>query len=241
MTDTILISKILAGMVGGIVAMSELIARYPDRPLAALRMPVAIAYVAFNIVVAEAAFLLASTQGWMFGLNGSDEGLILWTQVLISAAAGMVLLRSSIFRIRAGNEELAIGPAGLLDLSLNLLDRQLDTTIAQKRASVVAEVMHNVSYKKARTVLPRYVVALIQAPNSEDEDRLQRAITDLDRADIDDETKSYTLGLILLELAGERVLRRVVNDLRREITSDQGEEVNPPDLPIAGLGNGKPR
>jgi hypothetical protein len=81
----------------------------------------------------------------------------------------MTLFRSSLFTVRAGNQDIAIGPSLFVQTMLAAVDRSVDRLRAQSRAPEVGTIMKGVSYAKAKA-LPAYCLQLMQnVPQSEQE------------------------------------------------------------------------
>jgi len=67
-------------------------------------------YLAINALASFAAFALTRLFGWDFGFSGSPQARD-WVQCLVAGFGAMVLFRSSLFTVRAGDREIGFGPA----------------------------------------------------------------------------------------------------------------------------------
>src|SRR5262249_19720627 len=150
---------IVVGMIGGAVGVGELASRYRDEPTKAILSVPSLTYVLLNAGASVAALAL----GRYFGLwKLTTDEPIAWSQVLAAGFGAMVLLRSSVFRARVGDQDVEIGPSSFLESVMNAADRAVDRLRAQERAWTVARMMENVVSERALVVLPSYIVALMQ-------------------------------------------------------------------------------
>ena len=206
-------------LLGALVGIGELVSRYRDAPDRALRTVPAVFYIGVNIAASVAALYLVRVFGWSFGVDGTKNPAVLeWTQVLVAGFGAMALFRSSLFTVRAGDRDIAVGPSSFLQVILSAADRAVDRLRAQARTATVTEIMKGVSYAKAKTALPTYCLALMQNLAEEDQQKLGSALKSLDSFQgIDDHLKILILGLTLMNVVGPDVLTAAVRSLGAEI------------------------
>ena len=96
---------------------------------------------------------MIQTFGWTFGVEG-DGAELRWTQALVAGFGAMAFLRSAVFVVRAGDQDVGVGPSGFLQVVLNATDRAVDRRRAGARAHEVARAMSGVSFEKAAEALP---------------------------------------------------------------------------------------
>lgn len=204
-------------LLGGLVGAGELSSRYRDAPGSALYTWPALLYIALNIAASVAALALTRTFGWNFGVAGGADA-VRWTQVLVAGIGAMALFRSSLFTVRAGDRDIAVGPGSFLQIFRDLADRAVDRVRAEARSDVVAKLMPEISYPKAFQGLPPYCLALMQNVPDEEQKELTRSLVALNNdKDIDDSIKVLILGLHLMNVVGPNVLGVAVQSLRDEI------------------------
>jgi len=206
---------LIVGLFGGLVGTSELISRYRDAPVRAVLNWWAAFYIALNVAASLGALGLIYAFDWKFGVTG--DAVIRWTRVLVASFGAMGLFRSSLLAVRAGDRDIAVGPAGFLQIFLAAADRGVDRQRAQSRAAKVAELMKEVDYTKARRALPAFCLALMQSVPPEEQQELEKALAVLDQVDVTPSVKSRLLGLELMNVVGEDVLKQAVDSLRAEI------------------------
>jgi len=78
--------------------------------------------------------------------------------------------------------------------------------------------MKNVSFEKAYLPLPGFCLSLLQNVSAEDQQSLATAVDALRSQSMTDVQKAYTLGLLLMNLAGSDVLSAAVRALSKEIS-----------------------
>jgi hypothetical protein len=211
------LAYVLAPCFGALVGATELIARYRDKPSAAVSNPPAILYMVVNALAALAAFWLVYTDrlGTKAEIFGDHKAL---NALILGGFGAMALFRTSVFNLRVRDTTVGVGPAAVLQVILRVTDREVDRLRAGPRARVIKQIMEGVSYELAREALPFHCYALMQNLSLEERSDLDQAITVLDsRKSMSDETKAYNLGLLLMDLVGEDVLRRAVDGIAGRI------------------------
>ncbi|HXQ17757.1 MAG TPA: hypothetical protein VN814_24325 [Caulobacteraceae bacterium] len=212
------LAYVIAFGFGALIGVSELISRYKDAPLIAIRTPPAVLYLAVNAMASLGALYLIRTMGWMDQAGPTpDKTLVL--QTLTASFGAMAFFRSSLFTIRIGNADVQVGPAGFLQVILSSADRACDRSRAKPRAQAVAEIMNNISFAKAQYALPSLCFGLMQNVSSDEQRALGLVVKDLLNTEMDDVIKANNLGLALMNIVGEGVLREAVAVLRRLISA----------------------
>lgn len=207
---------VFAGIFGVLIGATELMSRYRDEPFEALKTPFSYFYIALNL----AASLLALWSLRLFGVTfGLEDNLLLqrWVQVLAAGLGAMMLFRSSVFIFRAGDRDVSVGPSSILEVLLDVLDREVDRARAKKRAKVVQEIMRDIQFQRASLELPIIAFALLQNLSREDQENTHNKIRKLRDSIVSDEAKSNALGLALMDTVGEDVLRVSVEIFKKEI------------------------
>ena len=220
----------LACAIGAFVGLGELVSRYRDEPAGAAKTSPAFFYVAINAAASLGALSLVKAFGWSFGVTG--EAPVRWTRILLAGFGAVGLFRSSFFVIRVGNQDVGIGPSGVLQAMLAAADREVDRLRAHARDRVVAGVMKDVCFNSGGTPLVAYCLGLMQNLSASEQAALGvQVITIRNSADTSDQTKARLLGLCLLTLVGEEVLTSAVKSLGAEIRTSGA--ANPPQIPSA--------
>jgi len=148
-----------AVLFGLAVGTTELVARYRDRPTAPLRTASGIIYILVNGLAAGLALWLIREQKIAANVTLLDPAV---AQVLLAGFETMAFFRTSLFTLRVGDADVAIGPAAVLQVILNAADRACDRVRAGSRSAEVIAIMRGVSFERARDALPLHCFALMQ-------------------------------------------------------------------------------
>lgn len=199
---------VLVFALGGLLGVTEILGRYTDSPTAALNSPGAFFYVLVNASSSALALFLLTR------LAPDITNPI--TQVLLAGLGAMAFLRSSVFKAKVGNEEVAIGPAIILDTLLKFADAQVDRGRAIDRASRIATIVQLLPLTQAGTDLPRLCFALMQNLPAEVRQRvlddITLIVTDTKRSE---PVKAMEIGLVLWSRVGIGTLTGAVDLLRK--------------------------
>ena len=202
---------VIVPALGGIVGTSELVSRYRDAAGRALRSIPALFYIAINIAASLAALVIVHHYETLFPSH--------LTRVLLAGVGAMAFFRTSLFVVRAGDRDVAVGPSGFLQIFLSAADREVDRLRAKARSQSVGDIMRtkNIDYAKAVLALPPYCLALMQNLAPEDQVGLDRALKALSGSAADASVKVHLLGLELINAVGKDVLEAAVAALEDQI------------------------
>ena len=203
-----MLSWLLAPLFGAAYGVAELIPRYRDAPMLALRTWPATVYVGINAIASLAALAVLRTLDVNLGLpDGAARDL---SQVMVAGFSAMAVFRSSLFIARVGTEDVPIGPMTVLQAGLDASDRGVDRRRARARATDVREAMADLSFQQAFVELPPLAFNLMQNVTALEKMQLAEAAMELDSSDFDERTKTYVLGLALMRLTGRDALQSAV-------------------------------
>jgi hypothetical protein len=209
-------------LAGGLVGLAELVSRYRDQPLAAATSGPGLLYISINAAASLGALVLIFAFDWEFGASGDA---VLPTQLLIASFGAMALFRTSLFTVRAGDQDIGIGPSSLLTIILEACDRGVDRIRAKARAWQVARVMSNVSYEKADKPLSAIAVGLMQNLPDSNQSELGVDLEGLRNAtDLSPDAKALLLGLAIADQVGPFVLEAAKLSLGHEIMREPRAE-----------------
>jgi hypothetical protein len=204
-SDTVVL--VLVIVIGAAAGAIELVGRYRDEPARALLSIGALVYVGVNVLAAVTGLYLLRTVGKSY-ITETDALNRSIYEILIAGLGSMTFLRSSIFKLRLNDTEVAIGPAALLDVLLLAADRGVDRRRARNRALEVSEAMANVSFDKAIVTLPPFCFALMQNLGKDAQKAFSDQIKEVQQnPSIDPHVKSLLLGLALMNMVGSNVVR----------------------------------
>lgn len=210
----------IAFLLGAVIGTSEIVSRYRDAPGRALQTGSAWLYISLNAAASLCAFALVRNIDVLKSIGGETEGVgKALVQSLVAGLSAMALFRSSLFMVRVGNTDIGIGPAAFLQILLAATDRATDRARAKPRADAVREIMGGISFALAKEALPSLCFGLMQGVTSEEEVTFGVGVKALETSTMEDSFKANSLGLRLMNLVGEDVLRQAVNMLRADISA----------------------
>jgi hypothetical protein len=207
---------LLAFGLGILLGSAEILSRYRDAPTRAMASGWAGSYVALNGAASVIALGLIRAFDFEFGLgDGSNPGAdVRSVQVLVGGTAAMAVLRSSLFSVQVAGNEVAVGPAAILQVFLNVANEAVDRGRGSNRSTEVAAIMAGVSFERAAVPLPEYLINLRQNLAPEDAARVLEKVSLLTgRQDMDPRGQTLNLGLVLMNVFGPRLLREAVDAL----------------------------
>jgi|GEM_PF-3977699 len=195
-------------LIGGLLGVTEILGRYTDSPIAAMKSPGAGIYVLVNAFSSMVALFLLSRLA-------PDAVTNPISQVLLAGLGAMAFLRSSVFKAKIANEEVSIGPAIILDTLLKFADAQVDRGRAEERADRIAEVIESLPLTQAGVDLPRLCFALMQNlaldVRQRTLDDITIIVTDTKRSE---SVKVMEVGLVLWSRVGIGTLNGAVTLLK---------------------------
>jgi hypothetical protein len=210
------VAYVVVALIGAFVGLGELVARYRDAPARAVRNPPALLYIMVNATASVLALGMIDAFDWTFGVGGGGAELR-WTQALVAGFGAMAFLRSAVLVVRAGDQDVGVGPSGFLQVILNATDRAVDRLRAGARAGEVTRAMRDVSFDRAAEALPTYCLALMQNASEEEKAALADQVSLLRAARMEDGAKGLALGLALMNVVGIEVLEAAIASLGDEI------------------------
>ncbi len=209
-------------VLGVLIGSSELISRYKDDPVSVLKTIPGNVYLALNAAAAAAALALIRLNGWSFGVDIADTNKLRWAQVLIAGFGAMVVFRSSLFNVRVGNQDVAVGPNSFLQVALGAADSAVDRQRGARRAKLVSSVMERVLFDQASTALPLLCIRLMQNLSPDQVKQVETQAEEIRNSkNLTARGKALALGLILMNNVGIDVLRAAVSSLGEEIATPQ--------------------
>jgi len=215
-----IIGYVCVFLIGGSVGAAELVSRYRDRPTRALLTAPAIFYISLNAFGSVAALALIYVFRGKLGFTSesSDDwvntDINLVSAVLLAGFSSLVFFRSSVFKFRAGDSDFPIGPSIVLDALLGAADRAVDRVMAEPRATFVNNLMSDIAFDKAVSMLPALCIALMQNLSSDESQRIGGVVNRLKSDTVTpNRIKTLNLGLELLTVVGETVLATAVAGL----------------------------
>jgi hypothetical protein len=203
----------VVGLVSGGVGVSELVERFRDAPLRALRTRPAWAYIALNIAAGELALLIIQYFGFTFGTDTSGKPLR-WTQGMVAAFSAIVFLRSSVFVVSQEDTDKGYGPGLLFERLLRASVDRIDRIRGSDRADEVSKAVKGLYFGEAVEALPPLCYAMLPNATEASKQQLANAVADLRKSDLRDEVKLRLLGQSVMIFGGSPILQKATAELR---------------------------
>jgi hypothetical protein len=216
---------LLVFVAGALVGLAELLTRHKDYPARAAFSAPSIGYLILNGMLSMLALLICKLSPPDF-LLAADKTLDPVKTVLFVGFGAAAFFRSSFFKLRTPDGDISVGPGLIIEVFLHVIDDSVDRNLGEKRLDEVSAIMDGVVFAKAAKALPTYCFAALKGLSSESQQQFAIQIKALaDATDVDDETKSVSLGLAIMSLTGRSILKKAVDKLAHTI------KVQPPPPP----------
>ncbi|TDD88853.1 hypothetical protein [Actinomadura rubrisoli] len=207
-----IIEMFLAALIGGAIGVAELVARYRDKPVAAVLSPGGLLFVFVNTSASIVALITVTAAGWTFGLPATMPPTSLLVVRVIAAGLGSAAVLRMSFAPAQG-KTVGTGPIALLNGILRIADGELE----RKRA--LSRLSHNdlsgLSFERDHAALAELCCHLMREFDLSEAQRLGGLAAELShRDDLTDADKLDCWGLELTRLVGERALRQAARRLR---------------------------
>lgn len=205
----------VAALSGLAVALAEIVSRYKDEPVKAIKGGWGIAYLVFNALLPIAGFYILVAMGTVSATTSSIDSL---RYAVFVGFGAMVIIRAKLFNLKLeGGEKLGIGPDFVIDTFLSLMDRQVDRRRAYERAAVVKEAMKGIDFQKAKMPVIALMTRSMQNITESEMKELGRRVKETELApELSNQEKAYALGFMVLDLAGEGFFKKVFDEKERQ-------------------------
>jgi hypothetical protein len=212
------IDGLIVFLIGASVGIGELVARYRDEPMRAIRTRPAALYIVINGLASLFALVAIRTFGATPGGNDPTAAQRL-TNLLLAGFGAMAVFRTSLFVVRVANTDIGVGPIAFLQILLGATDRGVDRKRASERAEKVVRIMGNLDPALAYTALPAFAIMLMQNLTLDDQKAIGDQVKGLARPDseIPEQAKILNVGLLLMNFVGEEVLEDAVRGIRGQL------------------------
>lgn len=212
---------------GMATAFAEIISKFGDEPIKALKTWHSLLYHVLNGGVAVfALYFLALATGTRPDFAGVDDMVEL--QYAVAAGVGaMLLLRSKLFNIKVGEENVSFGPDQMVKIIFKFMESEIDRLRARDRMKFVVKYLSNIHfdnvYNHCVTMFGRAGQVLGEVEKKACLDELVKLKSN---TELDLQQKSYHLGFIFLNRMGERFVSDLFeNPLPQYEISARGREL----------------
>lgn len=195
---------ILAGMLGAILGVSELLAKYTDAPLSALKNLAALFYIIFNACLSMLAIYLISGADISVPQAVGDNAKYL-AEIIAAGAGAAAILRIGV-SIQVSGETVNVTLMKLVQPILDAALAELSRAQAIRQAEQINLLMPAIPLDSATKDLPALCAALVPEMSAEEKQAFEKEISDVNSEDIQEDTKKKKIGVILLRKYGRDVV-----------------------------------
>lgn len=197
-------------------AFAEILGKFPDEPVKALATPHATGYLALNGLIAAGALYVLELTVPGAATAADAERLTL----LVAAGFGsMMIMRSKLFNLKVGGEDVAFGPEQVILVYLRWMEAAIDRERARARIEFVHRVMRQVNFAGAHQYSLTMLYAA-QAISAEERTEFASAVKELVDAELDNRQKAYRLGFLLMNRMGEEFVEEIFESAPPECLSE---------------------
>jgi len=199
-----------AFLLGMVTAFAEILGKFSDEPIKSLRTPHALFYHLLNGAISAFALFALKTFELM-PLTNNQEKL---KAVLVAGFGAMFVMRSKLFNLKIGGQDVALGPEQLINVFFSFMEDAIDRVRAQSRIEFVRKLrLNEIDFDR----LDEYSVSMLmsaQALSMEEMAKCRESIERLRTAKYKDPSlRSFELGFLLLNRMGEDFVAKVFSDL----------------------------
>jgi hypothetical protein len=182
---------------GTVTAFAEIIGKFRDEPLKSLTTAHAVFYHLFNGLISVLALKI-----YFMNAGPAATDLEQFKAVIIAGLGAMLLMRSKLFNIRVGSEDVSFGPEQIIKVFLSFMEGAIDRVRAQSRIDFVRKELNNIDFDR---VIPycETMLAAAQTLNHQDRQEIGEEVDKLRTTNVETQLKSYRLGFLLLNRMGE--------------------------------------
>lgn len=230
------VSYFIAFMLGMATAFAEVIGKFRDEPLKAFRTPQALAYHTLNGCISVFAFYVLKISG--IPLTNDIDKL---KAILLAGLGSMLIMRSRLFNLKVGDEEMAFGPDQIIKIYFRFMENAIDRVRAKSRMDLVRSLMNNINFNAVYDIT-RVMLDSSQTILKEKREKLEEELKKIRaKGPSDMQNKSYKLGFLLINEMGEDFVYELFNNPPRQwlISSPRPEKDEGWHKVITGVG-GKP-
>ncbi len=246
-------SYMISGSVSALVGVADILNRYNENPLVALKTKAAFWYIVANASFGIAAFWIAMILEVVkvSGVTSHGGGLTVDSvrNALLVGFGATLILRSVAFKIAVGAKSGdAPSPSTIVDALLATFDQSIDRTVAGRKDQDVRAMMSGISFDKSKAFIPAYCLSLLKQDEkmAENVSGLVKKIGAFGAPDRDgDAQRAFLLGNALINVFGHEVASAAVKGFKKDllISTETGGGAPPPSsrpLPVGAAPLGTP-
>src|SRR5205823_13773847 len=163
----------------------------------------ALFYHLLNGAISAFALFVLKTFGTEPPANSQDKLKL----VLIAGLGAMFVMRSKLFNLKIGGQDVALGPEQIINVFFNFMEDAIDRVRAQSRIEFIRDLhLSDADFEKLRD----YSLSMLRSAQAISLEEMNKCRDDIDKLrEIEGAPalRSYALGFLLLNRMGEDFVR----------------------------------
>ncbi len=198
-----------AFLLGMTTAFGEIIGKFSDEPIKSLRTPHALFYHLLNGSISAFALFTMKTFGQK-PVNNQDKLEL----VLIAGLGAMFVMRSKLFNLKVGGQDVALGPEQLINIFFSFMEDAIDRVRAQSRIDFLRKLrLNEIHFDR----LDEYCLSMLRSAQALSLEEIIKCRENIDqirtREFRDPSLRSLELGFLMLNRMGEDFVSKVFANL----------------------------
>jgi len=200
-----------AFLLGLATAFAEIIGKFGDEPTKALLTPHALLYHLANGLIAAVTLQLLKIFG--VPMTSAVEQV---KAVAIAGFGSMLVMRSKLFDVKVGDQDLAVGPEEIIRVFFRFMEDAIDRGRRVSRIDFVTATMDAIDFGKVYD----YAVTMLAAPQTLTHEQVKDLKREIDAIHRDHhketQLKSYELAFCLSKVLGEIFVAKLFDNPQEE-------------------------
>ena len=201
---------------GMATAFTEIIGKFRDEPLESVKTGHAVVYHIFNGVIAVFALYLLH----LFTEPSTEPGDNV-KKILVAGLGAMLVMRSKLFNIKVGGEDVSFGPEQIVKIFLSFMEEAIDRIRARDRIEFLKKYVEALRFDRFDNIAD-FLTAMLRSAQTRTME--QKAAFETKIKDISSQNgpkgnrnKCYALGFELLNAMGEDFALEVFQNMPSEV------------------------
>ena len=217
-------SYVVVFALGSLVGFGELLNRYRN-PGLVFKTVTSIIYLIINGLASVLTYYVMDLYNlWFDGFTSKEID-----RILFSGLSAMFFLRSSIFVYKPKDSDttINIGIASFIQIFLDFAERSFDQNQSIVKLNKVKEIMKGVDFELASKDLSILCLTLMKNVSLEEQQKLAEDIQKMSSRELRfGETKAVSLGILISDVGGVKLLKEAVETLKSKISLIQPNAVS---------------
>ncbi len=214
---------IVAFLIGAVIGLTELLSKYTWSAKAVLTSAPGWGYLSISGLSTLLAYSFAYSLDLLSPLALQGEYL----RVVACSLMGTAVLRSSFANLKIeGGKEFSAGFQGILDVFRERAETSLDQRMQEDTIDLVSPIVENFSFFTSKEHFCALGIDLLQSVSPDKKESFYQAVAKLESSPVPDSTKMVLFSRMLIELTGEKLFRKIANQVEKDFGKANIESKN---------------